>query len=111
MVHSFEYTQKHLLRKVARYQKSTYIRTLETRKTVDIENTYYCGENIFIPLVESALKLRNTVIKLWGLHSVSFTLSVHSERPRLIGGSGVSIAKRNKSENIDRSNQSGTILF
>ena len=51
------------------------------------------------------------VRKLWGLHSVSFTLLAHSERPRLIGGSEVSMEKKTEREKIDRSNQSGSILF
>ena len=62
-------------------------------------------------LVQSNADLTLTVRKLWGLHSVSFTLLAHSERPRLIGGSEVSMEKKTEREKIDRSNQSGSILF
>ena len=55
--------------------------------------------------------MMTSVRKLWGLHSVSFTLLAHSERPRLIGGSEVSMEKKTEREKIDRSNQSGSILF
>ena len=62
---------------------------------------------------EGEEKLGNCIVvrKLWGLHSVSFTLLAHSERPRLIGGSEVSMEKKTEREKIDRSNQSGSILF
>ena len=61
--------------------------------------------------VRGTFRIRWYVRKLWGLHSVSFTLLAHSERPRLIGGSEVSMEKKTEREKIDRSNQSGSILF
>ena len=42
---------------------------------------------------------------------VPFTLSTRSDRPRLGGGSEVSMAEKNKRKEIDRSYQSESIRF
>ena len=87
-VHTHKFSQK--LQRTKRWQK------------LDIFG--YFGT---FPETQSSPRVR----KLWGLHSVSFTLLAHSERPRLIGGSEVSMEKKTEREKIDRSNQSGSILF